>query len=287
MLDNKIVVITGANSGIGKEAAVALAEKRAHIVMVCRNEERGEAARQEIIYRSDNEQVDLMLCDLSVQADIEKCGLAMREKYSHIDVLLNNAGGFFTKRRESADGLEMTFALDHMGYFLLTHYLLDLVKKGTTKRIINVSSEAHRIPKSIPWDDLQHEQSYSSMQVYGEAKLYNVYFTQKLAQLLETDGITVNALHPGFVASKFGSGQGILMQVVWGLLRPFQISEKKGAQTSIYLASSPEVEQVTGRYFEKQQQSETTALAENQENIDRLWEVSKDIGGIETYGKVN
>jgi len=287
MLENKIVVITGANSGIGKETAIALAEQGAHIVMICRSEQRGEAARQKIIEQSGNAQVDLILCDLSVQADIKRCGKAMREKYTHIDVLINNAGGFFTKRRESADGLEMTFALDHMGYFLLTHYLLDLVKKGTIKRIINVSSEAHRMPRNIPWDDLQHEESYKSMQVYGEAKLYNIYFTKKLAELVRPDGITVNTLHPGFVASNFGSGQGWGMQIVWWLLRPFQISEKQGAKTSIYLASSPEVEEVTGQYFEKQKQTETTALANNQANIDRLWELSKELSEVETFGQVH
>ena len=285
-MQDKIVVITGANAGIGKQAALELAGMGAHIVMVCRNEERGLMAQAAIQKKHPQAQVDLQICDLSSQASIREAGLALRAHYPHVDVLLNNAGGMFGQRKLTEDGLEYTFALDHMGYFLFTHYLLDLLRQGEMKRIVNVSSEAHRFVKQIDWDNLQGEVSYGEFPSYGLAKLFNIFFTRKLAHMLEPEGITVNCLHPGFVDTNFGSGGSTLSRLLLPLFKLFAINPEKGAATSVHLCSSPAVQDITGKYFAKQRVATTSDLAQDEEAMEKAWQVSMEISQIEQYGQL-
>jgi NAD(P)-dependent dehydrogenase (short-subunit alcohol dehydrogenase family) len=285
-LHKKIVVITGANSGIGKSTAHALAAKGSEVYMVCRSEERGEAARQDIIQATGNAQVHLRLCDLSSQASLQEYGKALREELPRIDVLVNNAGATFGNRRLSSDGLEMTFALNHLGYFLNTHYLLDLLRKGQDKRIINVSSAGHKIVRKVDFNDLQSERNYREMLVYCLSKLFNIYFTTELAQRLSADDITVNCLHPGVVATNFGNSGGKWLRMLLPLGRRLMISADKGAATSIHLASSPEVQDISGQYFDKCKVAATTSLAQNKSHAERLWDMSLYLANVNAYGNV-
>ena len=284
-MSGKVCVVTGANSGIGKETCRALAQMGAHVVMACRSRERGEAAQREIIAASGSDKVDLMLVDLASQEDIRRFVGEYKSRYDRLDVLNNNAGAVFSERRESPDGLELTFALDHLGYFLLTLLLLDLIKASGTPeekaRIVNVSSGAHTTG-NLNFDDLQKEQKYGSFKAYGDAKLCNVLFTYELARRLEAEHapVTVNALHPGFVNTGFGKNNGFLMNTMMLLTRPFQISVKEGAQTSIYLCSSPEVENATGGYFAKSQAKKSSPRSYDEETQRRLWQVSEELTGL-------
>jgi NAD(P)-dependent dehydrogenase (short-subunit alcohol dehydrogenase family) len=278
----KVCMVTGANSGIGKVTALELARRGATVVMVCRSRERGEAAQQEILAESGNDQVDLLLADLSSMASARSMVDEFKGKYDHLDVLVNNAGALFSERKESADGLEMTFALNHMGYFVPTVLLLDTLKASAPTRIINVSSGAHRSGR-IDFNDLQSQRRYSSFPVYAKSKLENVLFTVELARRLEGSGVTVNALHPGFVRTNFGGntvGGGIVTFLFRLLVKLIAITPEQGAETSIYLATSPEVEGVTGKYFAKKKIVEPARQAKDVGSARRLWEESKRLAGI-------
>ncbi len=276
-LDNKLIMITGANAGIGKVAALELAKQGHHIVMVCRSQERGRAAQAEIKAASGSEQVDLLIADLSVQADIHQLAAEFKQRYDRLDVLVNNAGAIFDKRQKTADGLELTFALNHMGYFLLTDLLLDTLKASAPARIINVSSDAHR-RGSLNFDDLQHEKSYSAFPVYSASKLANVLFTYELTRRLEGSGVTANALHPGFVNTNFGSTMSGIPAFFIGIIsRLFATSPEKGAETIIYLAASPEVEGVTGNYFVEKKATRSAPESYDEAVAKRLWEVSEQL----------
>src|SRR5688572_5947611 len=244
-MKGKICLVTGANAGIGKVTALELAKMGATVVIVCRDKNRGEEALKEIKEKSKNDSVELLLADLSSQQEIHKLAEEFKSKYNRLDVLVNNAGVIFGERRITADGIENTFALNHLGYFLLAHLLLDVLKASAPSRIINVSSEGHRMG-NIKYDDINREKGYSSLQVYGQTKLDNVIFTYELAKRLEGTGVTVNCLHPGGVATNFGSGNNTIFGFLVKLVRPFLITAEKGAETSVYLASSPQVEGVTG-----------------------------------------
>lgn len=289
-MQGKIIVITGANSGIGKHTALELAKTGAKIIMVCRSQERGEAAQQEVIKATNNKDVELFLCDLSEQSSIQEAGMRFRENYSHVDILVNNAGALFGDYQETSDGLERTFALNHMGYFLWTHYLLDLLKKAENARIINVSSLAHTFPKKIDWNNLQYKHNYKQFRAYGLSKLCNVYFTQVLSNRLnemEQTGITVNCLHPGNVNTGFGRSGTSAFRMLFKIGRHFLISSKKGAMTSVFLATSPKVNRVTGKYFVRCKEKKTSRLAQNYDNAKKLWDISMQLGKIEEYGAVN
>lgn len=288
-MQNKTILITGSNSGIGKYTAISLAKKGAKIIMVCRSQERGEAARQDIIKESGNNNIMLELCNLSSMKDIKTASERLRSTYSHIDVLINNAGAIFGHQQLTEEGLERTFALNHMGYFLFTHYMLDLVKKGTDKRIVNVASLAHSFPRSVPWEDLQfNNRKYKQLHVYGLSKLYNIYFTKVLAEKMEKEqtGITVNCLHPGTVYTGFGaSGSNFFAKLV-KIGGPLLATPQNGAKTSVYLASSPAVANENGAYFAHRKKAKITKLARNENNQQKLWDISMSLAGIKEYGIV-
>lgn len=270
-------MVTGANAGIGKVTARELARMGATIVMVCRSQARGTAALAEIKRDSGNNDVHLLLADLASQASIRQLVDTFTTDFDRLDVLVNNAGAIFGQRQISPDGLEMTFALNHMGYFLLTLGLLPLLKRSAPSRIINVSSDAHRGGK-LDFDDLQLEKRYSAFPAYSASKLMNVMFTQSLARRLEGTGVTVNALHPGFVRTNFGrSTMGLLGRLAMPIAGLFARSEDDGAATSIYLASSPDVATTTGQYFVDREPVTPSASALDERAQERLWQRSEQL----------
>jgi len=270
-MSGKICIVTGSNSGIGKETALALAEMGATVVMVVRNQEKGEKALAEIIEKSGNKSVSLMLCDMSLMASIRDFAREFKKKYNRLDVLVNNAGGEFSKRVVTPEGFERTFAVDYLAPFLLTHELLDLLTVSAPSKIITVSSGLAKNGK-INFDDLQSEKDYRGMQVYSNAKLMLMMFTYELARRLVGSGVTANVLMPGFVATNLGKNSGSLQSsLMFKMVRPMQISAKKGAETSIYLASSEEVKAVTGKCFAKKKESATCPASYDQSFQKRLW----------------
>jgi retinol dehydrogenase-12 len=251
-MDGKTVLITGATNGIGKAAALELAKMGASLVIVGRNPAKTQDTVAEIKATSGNPNVEYLLADLSSMAEVRKLAEAFKSKHARLDVLINNAGAMFAKRQETVDGYEMTFAINHLSYFLLTNLLLDTLKASAPARIINVSSDAHRIGE-LDFDDLHSTRGYGmgGMRAYGISKLANVMFTYELARRLEGTGVTANVLHPGFVATGFGRNNGTWLDLGMRLAHLFAISPEKGAETIVYLASSPQLIGVTGKYWEK------------------------------------
>jgi NAD(P)-dependent dehydrogenase (short-subunit alcohol dehydrogenase family) len=273
-MQGKICLVTGANSGIGKATALALAQMGATVVMVCRDRARGEQARSEITTNSGNNAVDLLQADLSSQQSIRQLVEDFQHHYTHLHVLINNAGAAFPGRRETVDGLEMTLAVNYLAPFLLTNLLLDVLTASTPVRIINVSSAAHQ-SGSMQMDDLQAEKRYRPMRTYPQAKLAVVLFTYELARRLQGMGVTVNCLHPGFVATNFAqSDGGPAVRLLVKMLGSFGASPQEGAKTSIYLASSAEVEGVTGQYFVKCIPRRSAAISYDESLQRQLWEQS-------------
>lgn len=272
-MNGKTCIITGSTDGFGKETAIGLARQGARVIMVGRNPAKTAAAVAEVKAASGNESIEFALADLSSQASIRTLAAELLERCPRIDVLVNNAGGIFKTRQETVDGLEMTFALDHLGYFLLTNLLLDRIKASAPARIVNVASAAHLFGR-INFDDLQGRRRYSSWGAYGQAKLANILFTRELARRLAGTGVTVNCLHPGAVGSNFGSGmfkQGPLA----GLSRLFILTPAKGAETSIFLASSPAAHGVSGEYFAKRRVARSSPASRDLAVAQRLWTVSE------------
>lgn len=271
-------MVTGANAGIGRVTALVLARMGATVIMVCRNRERSEPVLREIRQATGNQEVHLMIADFASQRSIRELAAAFRRRYDRLDVLVNNAGAINFDRSLTEDGLETTFAVNHLGYFLLTNLLLDRLVASAPARVINVSSNAHRAGR-IDFDDLQGARRYSGWKAYAQSKLANILFTVELARRLEGTGVTVNALHPGFVSSNFATGTP-LSRLGMRLLRPFTITPEKGAETSIYLATSPEVEGVTGRYFVRKRVVEPAPAATDPAAARRLWQVSAELTGL-------
>jgi NAD(P)-dependent dehydrogenase (short-subunit alcohol dehydrogenase family) len=274
-MQGKICMVTGANSGIGKATALALAQMGATVVMVCRDPARGEEAKSEITTKSRKNAVDLLQADLSSQQSIRQLVGNFQHHYTHLHVLINNAGAAFPgRRRETVDGLEMTFAVNYLAPFLLTNLLLDVLKASAPARIVNVSSAAHA-SGSIQMDDLQAEKLYRPMRTYPQAKLAVVLFTYELARRLQGTGVTANCLHPGFVATNFAqSDGGPAVRLLVKLIGSFGTSPQEGAKTSIYLASSPEVEGVTGKYLVKSIPKRSAAISYDESRQRQLWEQS-------------
>ena len=276
-LTGKICIVTGASAGIGKATALGLAKLGAHVVLVVRDRGRGQAAIDQLVASGiQAEQLELMICDFSSQKSIRQFAAEFKHKHDRLHVLVNNAGVVMMERKETVDGLETTFATNHLGYFLLTTLLLDELKASAPARVVNVSSAAHS-GKPLDFDDLQSTRGYAGFGVYGASKLANLYFTFELAERLKGTGVTVNALHPGVVASSFGANNRGLLKFALTLVRPFFISEEKGARTSLYLAASPEVEGVTGKYFAKCQEAKRKRVSYDQAAAKRLWEVSESL----------
>ncbi len=270
-MSGKICIVTGSNSGIGKETAFALAEMGATVVMVVRNQEKGEKALAEIIEKTGNKSVSLMLCDMSSMASIRDFANEFKKKHSQLDVLVNNAGGEFSKREVTPEGFERTFAVDYLAPFLLTNELLDLLKVSAPSRIINVSSGLAKNGK-VNFDDLQSVKDYKGMQVYSNSKLMLMMFTYELARRLVGSGVTANVLMPGFVATNLGKNSGSLRSsIMFKMVRPMQINAKKGAETSVFLASSDEVRDVTGKCFAKKKESATCLTSYDESLQKRLW----------------
>jgi NAD(P)-dependent dehydrogenase (short-subunit alcohol dehydrogenase family) len=266
-------VITGATSGIGKETALALAKNDHAIYMLVRDTLKGEEVRQQIMAATKNKNIYVIECNLADLKSVCAATDLLKASLMGINVLINNAGGIFPERLESSNGYEMTFAINHLGHFLLVNNLLPLLERGQA-RIINVSSEAHRMGKP-DFNDLQWtRRPYSALKAYGMAKLFNIYFTQSLATKFGPRGINAFALHPGVVNTSFGSGlTGIANFFMW-LMRPFMISAEQGAQTTVYLATAPRLDAKSGRYFKKSRPAGTSATANDDAARNKLWEIS-------------
>jgi len=278
-MQGKVCLITGGTSGIGKSTAHELARMGATVVIVGRNAQKTSQVVEEIRQASGNNAVDSLLADLSSQREVRRLANEFKSKYSHLHVLLNNAGAVFMRRQLSVDGIEMTFALDHLASFLLTNLLLDKIKASAPARIINVSSGAHTSGK-IEFDNLQGERNYSS-RAYGNSKLATILFTMELARRLEGTGVTVNALHPGFAATGFGKNNpGFLMKIIRAVVPLIARSPAKGAETSIYLASSPEVQSITGKYFVDCKVTQPAPQATDMVVARRLWDVSAEMAHL-------
>lgn len=278
---DKVIVVTGATQGIGLVTARELAKKGSRLFIVARDEARGEAARREIADASGNDRVELLLCDFSSQKSIRALAAKLHDSTSRIDVLVNNAGAIFTERSLTEDGIEKTFAVNHIGYFLLTTLVLDLLRAASKDaggaRIVNVASRAHTRGKLLLDDINVEKRSYVGMLVYGSTKLANILFTAELAKRLKDDGITVNALHPGVVRTGFGRNTPGIFKFLVGLATPFMITPEQGAETTIYLASSPEVEGVTGKYFDKCKAVRPNRDAEDPSLAAALWKKSEEL----------
>lgn len=288
-MQGKTCLVTGATSGVGKAAAHTLAGMSATVVLVGRNRAKTDAVVQEISAATGNNAVTSLLADLSVQSEIHRLASEFQQRHERLDVLLNNAGGIFLERQLSADGIEMTFALNHLNYFLLTNLLLDTLKASAPARVVNVASDAHRFG-SLEFDNLQGERNYSAFRVYGRSKLANILFTVELARRLAGTGVTVNALHPGFVNSGFGKNnrdgfwRGLFVKLYDWIGPLIARSPEKAAETVLYLATSSEVANVTGNYFVDCQPTAPTAAATDPAAAEHLWEVSAELVHLSTGG---
>ena len=276
---DKVCIVTGANSGIGRTTALGLAGLGATVVMVCRDQGRGETARRDISAQSGNESIDLLVGDLASQRSTRELATKIQEKYQRLDVLVNNAGRLISHRSMTEDGLEATFALNHLGYFLLTNLLVDLLKASAPSRIVNVASSAHRMG-TIDFDDLQYETGYGGYKAYSRSKLANVMFTYELARRLAGTGVTVNCMHPGTVRTNLFKGASGTVAFYLNMLKPLMRSLRKGAETVVYLASSPDVEGVTGQYFVNNRTRRSSRSSYDTAVAQQLWQVSAQLTGM-------
>ncbi len=282
-MEGKTCLVTGATSGIGKEAARELARRGATVVVAGRNPEKCAATVQDIRRQTNNPSVDFLLADLSSQKQVRQFAEEFRSRYQRLDVLVNNAGAIVLSRRQSVDGIEMTFALNHLSYFLLTSLLLDFLISSNPSRVVNVASSAHQ-GASIDFEDLQLRRGYRGMRAYGRSKLANVLFTAELARRLEGTGVTANAVHPGLVATNFLSNNGPAGRLMNLGLRVVGKRVAAGAETVIYLASSPDVAGVTGKYFVEKKAVASSPASQDSVAAARLWRVSAELTGLGAEG---
>jgi len=280
-LSGKTVLITGATNGIGEAATLELAKRAAHVVIVGRNQAKTQHVLQQIKDASGNPAVDSLLADLSSIAQVRQLAQAFRQNHSHLHVLINNAGGIFASRMVTAEGYERTFALNHLSYFLLTNLLLDMLKQDAPARIINVASRAHE-GSELNFDDLQNERTYpfGGYRAYGQSKLANIFFTYELARRLANTGITVNGVHPGTVATGFGMNNGGAMKLGMQIFHQFALTPMQGADTVVYLASSPDVEGINGKYWTLRKQVQSSPESYDEVAQKRLWMLSAQLTGI-------
>jgi NAD(P)-dependent dehydrogenase (short-subunit alcohol dehydrogenase family) len=273
-----ICIVTGASSGIGLQTCIGLARQGRHVVMVARDATRTEAARRAVWQAVPEAKVDVLLADFASLAAVRTLAATILQHYDRIDVLVNNAGLFSMKRTVTVDGYETTFAVNHLAPFLLTNLLLDRMKASGNARIVNVASIAHR-RAYLEFDDLQSTRDYRWLKAYSRSKLANILFTRELARRLQGNAVTANCLHPGIVATNIGRSG--FVRIAMKLGRPFLISPERGAQTSVYLATSPDVEGVSGEYFDKCQVADTSAEAKDMQAAVRLWEISAKMVGLD------
>jgi NAD(P)-dependent dehydrogenase (short-subunit alcohol dehydrogenase family) len=278
-MHGKRCLVTGATSGIGFITAQALAQQGAAVVLVGRDPNRGAAAVERITHETGNDAVSLLLADLSSQSQIVQAAQEFHDHFDRLDILVNNAGALFAKRQLSVDGIEMTFALNHLGYFLLTHLLLDTIKASPYARIVNVASGAHRAGH-IDFDDLQGERRYGGWRAYCQSKLANILFTYELAARLRGTGVTANVMHPGFVATNFGHNNSGLFAWLIRITQVAALSPQQGAETIIHLATSPDVAGHTGRYFIKKRAVPSSKESYDKSIANRLWQISEDMVGL-------
>ncbi|MCX7922982.1 MAG: SDR family oxidoreductase [Clostridia bacterium] len=278
---NDIVLITGANSGMGKAIAAEIARTGAKVIMLCRSKERGEEALNEVKELSGSTTVELMLCDLGYKKEIREFCREFIRRFGRLNVLINNAGVILPGRHTTRDGYELQFGVNHLGHFLLTNLLLDTMIKSSPARIVNVSSGAHKSGK-IHFEDINLEKKYNVWRSYSQSKLANVLFTYELARRLEGTGVTANCLHPGAVATNMGinreTGFGTL---ITRILKPFFQTPAEGASTTIYLATSPEVEGVTGKYYYMKKQIPSSKSSYDVELARKLWDLSVKLTGLD------
>ncbi len=274
-MTGRVCLVTGGTSGIGRATALALADMDASVVLVGRDEAKATATVAEIGEATVNDDVSAVLADLSSQASIRELAEGFRAEHDRLHVLVNCAGAFFRDRRVTVDGLEMTFALNHLAYFLLTELLLDLLVASSPARIVNVTSGAQSMGR-IDFEDLQGERRYRGQTAYNQSKLANVLFTYELARRLEGSGVTANCVHPGVVRTSFGrENQPFTWRVMNPVVTRFMRSAERGAETVVYLASSPEVEGLTGKYFVDLQPKTSSKRSYDLEAAVRLWEASE------------
>ncbi len=278
-MHGKVVVVTGATSGIGQVAAEQLAGQGARIVQVARDESRGEAALARLRARAPGAAHRVHYADLSRMAEAKRVAAEIASAEPRIDVLINNAGAVFSARRVTEDGLELTFALNHMAYFLLTHGLRERLVAGAPARVINTASDAHRRGR-LDFDDLQSARDYRGLAAYRLSKLCNILYTRELARRWAGTGVTANSLHPGFVATRFGDQSGGLLSYGIRLAKLFGLSSEKGAETLVYLASSPEVATISGGYFYRCQLARPTRGAQDDAAARRLWAETERLAGV-------
>ncbi|XP_023654776.2 retinol dehydrogenase 12-like isoform X1 [Paramormyrops kingsleyae] len=278
-LDGKTVIITGANTGIGKETARDLAKRGARVIMACRDVEKGEVAMDEIMQDSGSKDIVLSKLDLSDTKSIREFAELINKEEKQVDILINNAGIMMCPYSKTIDGFEMQFGVNHLGHFLLTYLLIDLIKKSAPARIINVSSMAHTWGP-IRLDDINHEKSYDSKKAYGQSKLANILCTRLMAKKLEGTGVTTYALHPGVVQSELWRHLSAPAQLGVKMIKPFTKTSVQGAQTSIYCAVAPELEKTTGGYYSDCAPASCSQAARDDEMAQKLWELSCQMLGI-------
>lgn len=283
-MHGKVCIVTGANSGIGKATAKGLAALDAEVIMVCRSKNRGEAAKSEIVQETKNERVILMVTDLFLQNQVRGLAEEIEDRYTAVHVLVNNAGTYRTVRSTTEEGMESTFAVNYLAPFLLTNLLLDRLKAGAPSRIVNVAGAYHR-KATMHFDDLMSENDYTGSKANNRSKLALILFTYELSRRLEGSGVSTNCLHPGAVATGLVEKDPDLprfSRAAYKLFKQFGSSPEKGAETSIYLASSPEVEGVTGRYFEKMKEKESSEESYDIKVAQQLWDISLKLTGLDS-----
>jgi len=278
VMQGKTCLVTGATSGIGLVTARELARRGAAVIIAGRSQGSAQRAADQIRAETGSKQVDYVWADLSSHAEIREMAGEVQRLYSRLDVLVNNAGAYFLRRQESVDGYEMTFSTNHLSYFLLTDLLLDLIKASAPARIINVSSNSH-YNNPLDFDDLQNKVRYRGMQPYGRSKFANVLFTYELARRLQGSGVTVNALHPGFVRTNMGKNNGWFARLIVPLVQLQGVTPEVGAETNIYLATSSDVNDVTGKYFVNNRAVDSDPATYDQAAAVRLSEISAGMVG--------